>query len=191
GPRSSSRETSTTNSCPSRFSCSKTPWKPVARIPRTSMTSRTGVASGIPSDRSRPSPRGAARQPESVGDIHRVDRGPDVVHPHAPHPPIAEVCAGHRGRHVPLERGSGLTLGAPDRPEEALAARADDDPVPLGHELREGGEELPVVLERLREAETGVDDDALRCDTGGDELPHPLTELGDDLAGDVAVGRAL
>ena len=51
----------------------------------------------------------------------------------------------------------------------------------------ERGEQLPVVLGRLREPDPGIEDEPCRVDPGADERPDAAVELGEDVGAAVSL----
>ena len=77
---------------------------------------------------------------------------------------------------VPPRRS--LDRGAVDLADEALARGADDDRAAEVAQLAQPRQQLEVVLERLAEADPGVDRDPLLGDAGGERELDPLGEEG-------------
>ena len=96
--------TSTTNSWPSRRSCSKTPWKPRPR--------HAGQPDAVASDAAHAR---AAVPPQGLDDVERVDRRDDVVHPHAPDAVPRDVHGGGGGDDVALQGRAAVVGGAARR----------------------------------------------------------------------------
>ena len=82
-------------------------------------------------------------------------------------------------------------LGAVDLADEALARGADDQRPAQLAQLAEPAQQLEVVLERLAEADPGIEPDPLLVDPGGDRDLHPLGEEGLDLVDHVVVARVV
>ena len=104
----------------------------------------------------------------AVDDFEGVDRGPHVVHPHAPcpvRPASAEITA------VAVSRpsgGRGLPSASASRaPRKRLRDAPTSTGMPVVDEFGQRAQQRPVVLGRLGETQAGVDDQLGRIHTGG------------------------
>src|SRR5215212_6743354 len=160
---SSSKAMSKTSRWPTSRSASPTPWcvyseRPVTSIetagedgPRSSSRSSSSISSKSSSGSlSHIQPESSSGHREGIGVLG------DVVH--AEHRRAAlerEHVRGDRARHAVVPVAAAGQLG-----QEALAGGPDHDGPPDRNDLVEPAQQLEVVLDRLAEADAGVEPDA-------------------------------
>jgi hypothetical protein len=82
-------------------------------------------------------------------------------------------------------------LGPPDLPEEGLSGGPEQDRLPEVAQRRQAGEQRPVVLGELGEAEPGVEHEPVGADPRGESGVATGGELAAYLRDDVGVCRAV
>ena len=114
------------------------------------------------------------------------------MHPHGPHASEPRQHRGRRGGDVALGgRPWGRVLGPPDLPEEGLSGGPEQDRLPEVAQRRQAGEQRPVVLGELGEAEPGVEHEPVGADPRGESGVATGGELAAYLRNDVGVCRAV
>ena len=99
--------------------------------------------------------------------------------------------ARRRGRLVAIGRRAGRVVEGPAQtPEEGLARGPDKHGLPEGEQGRQVGQQRPVVLGGLGEAESGVEHERLGGDPSGEDRVAAVGELAAYLGDDVVVDRA-
>ena len=104
----------------------------------------------------------------------------DVVDAKYPRAPLVGRDRGAHARRDGARRRLGVTQQLAER---ALARDADEHGAPERRQLVEPADQLEVVLDRLAEADSGVEADAVLGDPGGDGGAQLLLEEGRDLGG--------
>ena len=136
--------------------------------------------------------RSGAASPASTTGLSRLDHGlrhaqgfgvrAHVVHAHHGGSPSETEHGGDHGTCFALPR-----LGPQQGADEALARGAQHDRTAKGGDAVEVGQQQEIVLERLAEADAGVEQDLCLAHAGGKRRRHALLEEDDDLADHVVV----
>ena len=173
---------SITKVCPSRRSKSKTPWCAKHSTP---------VMHQLVGHRAAPVRWSAGRPaalPPGLPGREGVGGGAYVVHPQAPHAQVARAAApGPRARARARRAGAGVPSGPASRvPRKLLRLAPTSSGRPSARDRVEVGQQLPVVLAALGEAEPGVEHDAVGVDARGRRRVEALAELVDDGGHDAA-----
>lgn len=115
-----------------------------------------------------------------VEDPHRIDGFPHVVH--AQDRGALPQALPPQGYGTREGLGGG---GAEHTVDHRLAREPRQNGIAQRTEAVKPGEQFVILFRGLGEAETGVEDEMLACDPGGEQRGNPGLEIGDDLGRNV------